>query len=160
MNPSILQCHNCWKWGHSTFLCRAYRSKCQKYSSPHKLEHYREIVQYCKANPKTNPPRSKTRPGEPCLYTFKCINCKGKYIADSNKYPLWKHYFNCEWYTVMRQSKEKKLFLIHSSTQQIISRSIMQEGYKQCGKAYVRYIVISKNHMIIGDRCIDQQIFV
>jgi len=26
MNPGVPQCHNCWKWGHSTFSCRAYRS--------------------------------------------------------------------------------------------------------------------------------------
>jgi len=28
MNPGVPQCHNCWKWGHSTFLCRAHGSRC------------------------------------------------------------------------------------------------------------------------------------
>jgi len=59
MNPGIPQCHNCWKWGHSTFSCRAHGSRCQKCSGPHKLEHYRELAWCCKANPKSNPPDSK-----------------------------------------------------------------------------------------------------
>jgi len=33
-------------------------------------------------------------------------------------------------------------------------------SYDKCGKYYVRYIVISKGHVIIGDRHTDQQIFV
>jgi len=28
MNPGVPQCHNCWKWGHSTFSCRAHGSRC------------------------------------------------------------------------------------------------------------------------------------
>jgi len=56
MNPGVPQCHNCWKWGHSTFSCRAHSSRCQKCSSPHKLEHHRELAWCCKANPKLNPP--------------------------------------------------------------------------------------------------------
>ena len=39
---------------------------------------------YYKTNPKTNPPRLKTKKEEPCIYSFKCINCKGKHQADSN----------------------------------------------------------------------------
>jgi len=57
MNPGVPQCHNCWKWGHSTFSCRAHSSRCQKCSGPHKLEHHRELAWCCKANPKLNPPR-------------------------------------------------------------------------------------------------------
>jgi len=30
MNLGVLQCHNCWKWGHTTFSCKAHGSKCQK----------------------------------------------------------------------------------------------------------------------------------
>jgi len=60
MNPGVPQCHNCWKWGHSTFSCQAHGSRCQKCSSPHKLEHHRELAWCCKANPKSNPPRLET----------------------------------------------------------------------------------------------------
>jgi len=44
MNPGVPQCHNCWKWGHSTFSCHAHGSKCQKCNSPHKLEHHRDLA--------------------------------------------------------------------------------------------------------------------
>jgi len=44
MNLGIPQCHNCWKWGHSTFSCRAQGSKCQKCSGPHKLKHHRDLA--------------------------------------------------------------------------------------------------------------------
>ena len=60
MNPGILQYHNCWKWGHSTFSCRAHGSRCQKCSGPHKLKHHRELAWCCKANPKSNPPQLET----------------------------------------------------------------------------------------------------
>jgi len=94
MNPGVPQCHNCWKWGHSTFLCHTHGSKCQKCNSPHKLEHHRDLAWYCKANFKLNPPRLETAKGKPCPYTFKCINCKGEHMADDNKCPFWKHRFN------------------------------------------------------------------
>ena len=41
---------------------------------------------------------------------------------------------------VIRQSQRRRLFPMYFSTQQITSRSIMQERYKQHRKAYVRYI--------------------
>ena len=28
MNPGVPQCKNCWKWGHSTFLCHIQEAKC------------------------------------------------------------------------------------------------------------------------------------
>ena len=57
MNPGVPQCKNCWKWGHSTFLCRIQGAKCIKCNGPHKSEHHREFGWCCKANAKTNPPR-------------------------------------------------------------------------------------------------------
>ena len=63
MNPGVPQCHNCWKWGHLTFSCRAHGSKCQKCSRPHKLEHHRDLAWCCKANPKLDPS---------CLETAQC----------------------------------------------------------------------------------------
>jgi len=62
MNLGVPQCHNCWKWSYSTFLYRAYGSRCQKYSSPHKLEHHRELAWCCKANPKSNSPPTQNCP--------------------------------------------------------------------------------------------------
>jgi len=43
MNSSILQCKNCWKWGHTTFSCRIQGTKCVKCNGPHKSEHYQEF---------------------------------------------------------------------------------------------------------------------
>ena len=43
MNPGILQCKNCWKWGHATFSCRIQGAKCVKCNGPHKSEHHREF---------------------------------------------------------------------------------------------------------------------
>ena len=99
MNPGVPQCHNCWKWGHSTFSCRAHGSKCQKCNGPHKLEHHRDLAWCYKANFKLNPPRLETAKGEPCPHSFKCINCKGKHMADNNKCLFWKHRFNREYIT-------------------------------------------------------------
>jgi len=44
MNPRVPQCHNCWKWGYSTFSCCAHGSRCQKCNGPHKLEHHRDLA--------------------------------------------------------------------------------------------------------------------
>jgi len=94
MNPGVPQYHNCWKWGHSTFSYRVYGYKCQKYSSPHKLEHHRDLAWCCKANPKLNPLCLETNKGLPCPHSFKCINCKGDHIADNYKCPFWRNCFN------------------------------------------------------------------
>jgi len=88
MNPGVPQCHNCWKWGHSTLSCRAHSSKYQKCNGPHKLEHHRDLAWCCKANFKLNPPRLETAKGEPCPHSFKCVNCKGEHMADDNKCPF------------------------------------------------------------------------
>ena len=43
MNPSVPQCKNCWRWGHSTFSCHIQGTKCIKCNGPHKSEHHREF---------------------------------------------------------------------------------------------------------------------
>jgi len=88
INPRVSQCHNYWKWDHSIFSYCAHGSKCQKCNRPHKLEYHRDLAWYCKTNSKLNPPRLETAQDKPYLYTFKCVNCKGKHIADDNKYPF------------------------------------------------------------------------
>ena len=45
----------------------------------------------CKANFKTNPLHLETKQDEPYLYTFKYLNYKGDYQANSNACPFWKH---------------------------------------------------------------------
>ena len=35
INPGVLQCKNCWKWGHSANVCRIQDIKCIKCNSPH-----------------------------------------------------------------------------------------------------------------------------
>ena len=98
MNPGVLQCKNCWKWGHTTFLCRIQEAKCIKCNGPHKLEHHQEFKWCYKANDKINPPRLETKKGESCPHLFKCSNCHGDHLADSNQCPFWCHRFNREWH--------------------------------------------------------------
>ena len=43
MNPGVLQCKNCWKWGHMTFLYRIQGSKYVKCNGPHKSENHCEF---------------------------------------------------------------------------------------------------------------------
>ena len=95
INSRISQCKNCWK---VTFSCRVQGSKCIKCNGPHKMEHHCQFAQCCKANFKTNPPRLKTKQSELCSYSFKCLNCKGKYQADLNTCPFQKYCFNREQY--------------------------------------------------------------
>ena len=99
MNPEVLLCKNCWKWEHLVGVCRIQESKCIKCNSPHQTVHYREFAWCCMANGKTNLPRLETKKGKPCPYSFKCLNCKGNYQANSMEYPFWKHCFNKEWYS-------------------------------------------------------------
>ena len=113
MNPGVPQCKNCWKWGHSTFLCHIQGAKCIKCNGPHKSEHHREFSWCCKANAKINPPRLETKKGKPCPHTFKCSNCRGDHQADLNICPFWRHHFNREWYV-------KKYAKIHENRSQSI----------------------------------------
>ena len=86
MNPSVPQCKNCWKWGHTTFLCRIQGARCVKCNGPHKSEHHQEFGWCCKANNKINPPRLETKKGKSCSHSFKCSNCCGDHLANSNQY--------------------------------------------------------------------------
>jgi len=96
MNPGVLQCKNCWKWGHTTFSCKIQGAKYVKCNGPHKSEHHREFGWCCKANPKINPPRLETKKGELCPHSFKCSNYRGNHQANSNLCPFWRHRFNRE----------------------------------------------------------------
>ena len=113
MNPGVPQCKNCWKWGHSTFSCRIQGEKCIKCNGPHKSEHHREFGWCCKSNAKLNPLRLETKKGEPCLHSFKCLNCKGDHQADSNICLFWRHRFNREWhikkYAEIRENRSQSL---------------------------------------------------
>jgi len=84
MNPDIPQYKNCWKWDHTMFSCRIQGSKCVKCNSPHKSKNHCKFGWYCKTNAKINPPRLETKKGEPCPYSFKCLNYCGDHQADSN----------------------------------------------------------------------------
>ena len=99
MNSRVLQCKNCWKWGHIASVCRIQGSKYVKYNSSHQLIHHCQFIWCYKANDKTNSPRLETKKGEPCPHSFKYSNYKGEYQANSTKYLFWKHRFNKEWYT-------------------------------------------------------------
>ena len=97
MNPGVPQCKNCWKWGHLAEVCQIQGSKCAKYNGPHLTDNHHNFVWCCKANDKLNPSRLETKKSKPCPHSFKCLNCKGSYIADSVECPFWKHQFNKKW---------------------------------------------------------------
>ena len=115
-NSGILQCKNCWKWGHSTFSCRIQGSKCIKCNRSHKSENHHEFGWCCKANEKTNPPHLETKKDELCLHSFKCTNCWGEHQADSTTCPFWKNHFNREWHQKKySEIHENRVNSIHSA---------------------------------------------
>ena len=77
MNPGILQCKNCWRWGHAIMSCHFQGSKYVKYNGSHKSENHQQFGWCCKVNKKTNPPHIKTKEGNLCPHSFKCLNCHG-----------------------------------------------------------------------------------
>ena len=99
MNLGMLQCKNCWRWGHTTFSCRIQRVRCIKCSSLYKTEYHCQFVQCCKVNNKVHPPQLETKKGELCPYAFKCSNCCDNHQVDSNQCLFWKHRFNYEQYS-------------------------------------------------------------
>ena len=54
MNPGVPQCHNCWKWDHAIFACKAHGFKYQKCSGPYKIKNHRDMAWCCKVNFKLN----------------------------------------------------------------------------------------------------------
>ena len=44
MNPRVLQYKNCWKWGHTTNVCRIQGTKCVRYNGPHQFIHYYQFT--------------------------------------------------------------------------------------------------------------------
>ena len=106
MNPDVLQCKNCWKWGHSTLSCRSHISRCTKCYGAHTTEHHREKAWCCMENKKAD--RSATKEDKPCLHIFKCMNCKGDHQADSYSCPYWHNCFNREWHSRKQQELFRK----------------------------------------------------
>ena len=96
MNLDVPQCKNCWKWGHSTFVCRIQKLKYVKCNELHKSEHHCHFAWYSKANFKINSLILETKQEELCLYSFKCSNCRSDHQMNSNLCPFWKNQFNRE----------------------------------------------------------------
>ena len=69
-----------------------------KYNRLYKIECHHNLAWYCKANFKINLLKLETKRDKLCPYSFKYINCKGGYQADSNICPFWKYKFNKEWH--------------------------------------------------------------
>ena len=86
INLRVLQYKNCWKWGHSIFMCRIQDSKCVKCNGLHKSEHHQHFVWCCKLNFKISPLGLETKQETSYLHSFKCSNYKGDHQADSNLY--------------------------------------------------------------------------
>ena len=94
MNLGVSQCKNCWKWSHIAGVCHIQGSKYAKCNGPHLTEHHRDFAWCCKANNKINPPKLETKKSKLCPHLFKCLNCKGSHLANSNDCLFWKHRFN------------------------------------------------------------------
>ena len=88
MNLDVLQCKNCWKWGHIVGVCCIQGAKYVKCNRPHQTVHYQHCTWCCKANKKNNSFRLEMKKGDPCSHMFKCLNCKGDHQADLNEYPF------------------------------------------------------------------------
>ena len=99
MYPGVAQCHNCWHWGHPTYVCCAQGAKCHKCGGPHRVENYRLLVWCYKANSKSSPPRETTIACASCPHTFKCLNYKSDYSANDNKCFFWHHCFDKQCHT-------------------------------------------------------------
>jgi len=122
MNPDIPQYKNCWKWGHSTYMCRIQGSKYVKCNRLHKSKHHCHFTWYCKENFKMNPSRLKTKQEKPYPHSFKYSNYKGNYQADSNLCLFWKHRFNWKWHSKKYQeicNNRNKLICSVSSSSQV-----------------------------------------
>ena len=112
-------------------MYRAQGSKYIKCNELHKTEHHHQFAWCCKANFKINPPRLKMKQSKLCLHSFKCINYKGDYQADSNVCSFWKHRFNREWHSKKYQELQKTrmsrllmvdlTFIFHFSSYSIVS---------------------------------------
>ena len=44
MHTGVPLCHNCWRWGHPTHICRAQGSRCQKYGGSHHVENHQTMA--------------------------------------------------------------------------------------------------------------------
>ena len=44
INPGVLQCKNCWKWGHMHGVCRIQDAKCIKCNDPYQTIHYHQFA--------------------------------------------------------------------------------------------------------------------
>ena len=98
MNPSVPQCKNCQKWEYVAGVCHIQGSKCTKCNGLHLTDNHYNFAWCCKANNKINPSRLETKKGDPCPHSFKYLNCKDSYVANSADCLFWKHQFNKEQY--------------------------------------------------------------
>ena len=96
MNSGVLQCKNCWKWGHMAGVYHIQEAKCVKCNSSHLTEHHHCFAWCCKANDKINLSRLETIKSELCPHSFRYLNCKCEHQANLYKFPFWKHHFNKE----------------------------------------------------------------
>ena len=115
MNPGVLQCKNCWKWRYMAGVCCIQEAKCVKCNRHHLTINHCHFAWCCKANDKLNPHRLEleTKKGKPCPHSFKCLNCKGNYQANSIECSFWKHCFNKEWhfkeYTKLQETRKNSM---------------------------------------------------
>jgi len=117
MNLGVLQCKNCWRWGHATHSYKVQGVRYVKCSGPHKTKHHCQFGWYCKMNNKINSLQLETKK----YFILKCSNCCGDHQADSNQCLFWKHRFNHKWHNKkqvkIHKNRNKLIYLVVSSTQ-------------------------------------------
>ena len=84
-HPAMQELLEVGSYGQSVLYSRA---KCVKCNKPYLTTHHCYFAWCYKTNDKINPPRLKTKKDKLCLYTFKCLNYKGDYQADSIECPF------------------------------------------------------------------------
>ncbi|KAF9440648.1 hypothetical protein P691DRAFT_651795, partial [Macrolepiota fuliginosa MF-IS2] len=78
------QCCRCWKWGHTTDMCRRPAVCCPICIGPHTEANHRSIAGAHSMRP-------------PCPHSRACINCGAQHAANSRRCPYWHHRFNRTW---------------------------------------------------------------
>jgi hypothetical protein len=95
-------CQKCWKWGHSTHVCRE-NHRCARCGQPHRTDEHRLRASCCQGQPKNDPPVPPTPAVMPCPHKHRCLACRkeGHSVTDRK----------CEfWYARFDRKKIESLY--------------------------------------------------
>ncbi|KAH9854857.1 hypothetical protein C2E23DRAFT_815926 [Lenzites betulinus] len=86
----VIQCGQCFRWGHPTRRCAATRDVCVRCSGNHKVAAHSRVASCCN----TRPDRNST----PCPHPPVCVNCHGGHYANDRVCEFFKHRSDHSWY--------------------------------------------------------------